>query len=138
MTLPANIRVNASVPFPATVKGSGVIAVTKLNNIWTISLNFAALATSPIVTDPNNTYLLAWNAITGAYAGFYDNVNSPFGTVTVNYTTTITDASGLAGYVEVVYAYNTTATTPEPVSLMLCGTGLLALALFAQRRLARR
>jgi hypothetical protein len=78
------------------------------------------------------------NAITGAYAGFYDNVNSPFGTVTVNYTTTITNASGLAGYVQVVYAYNTPATTPEPVSLVLCGTGLLALALFAQRRLARR
>jgi hypothetical protein len=78
------------------------------------------------------------NATTGAFAGFYDNVNSPFGTVSVAYTTTISNASGLAGSVQVVYAYNTPTTTPEPVSLMLCGTGLLALALFAHRRLARR
>jgi hypothetical protein len=68
MTLPANIRVNASVPFPATVKGSGVISIAKLNNIWTISLNFAALGISPVALDPANSYVLIWNAVTNTFA----------------------------------------------------------------------
>jgi hypothetical protein len=39
MTLPANIRVNTLVPFPALVLGSGPIAVSKNNGIWTITFN---------------------------------------------------------------------------------------------------
>lgn len=68
MTLPANIRVNASVPFPATVKGGGAIFVTKSNNIWTISLNFAAFPTIPAAPDPANSYVLIWNAVTNTLA----------------------------------------------------------------------
>lgn len=68
MMLPANIRVNATVPFPATVKGGGVVSVVKLNNIWTIALNFAALGLSQSVVDPANSYVLVWNAVTGAFA----------------------------------------------------------------------
>jgi hypothetical protein len=76
------------------------------------------------------------NATTGAFAGFYDNENSPFGTVTVNYTTTANAAAqGISGYVQVVYS---DATTPEPASLVLCGIGLLAFALFLRRRFARQ
>lgn len=67
MTLPANIRVNVGSPFPATVRGSGVVAVAKLNGIWTVSLNFAALGLSQGVADPANTYTLVWNAITGVF-----------------------------------------------------------------------
>jgi hypothetical protein len=36
MTLPANVRVNTQVPFPALVQGSGPVTVTKINGIWTI------------------------------------------------------------------------------------------------------
>jgi hypothetical protein len=68
MTLPANIRVNTSVPFPATVKGGGVISVTKLNNIWTISLNFSAFGVLPVAPDPANSYVLIWNAVTNTFA----------------------------------------------------------------------
>lgn len=68
MTLPANIRVNMSAPFPATVRGSGVVAVAKANGIWTIGLNFGAVAISQAIADPANTYALVWNAITGVYA----------------------------------------------------------------------
>lgn len=65
MTLPANIRVNLGAPFPALVKGAGIIGVAKRNGIWTVSLNFGALAKTPIVADPANTYVPAWNALTG-------------------------------------------------------------------------
>lgn len=67
MTLPANIRINASAPFPATVRGSGVIAITKASGIWTVSLNFAALAITPAVADPAHSYVLVWNSLTGVY-----------------------------------------------------------------------
>jgi hypothetical protein len=61
MTLPANIRVNTSAPFPAVVKGSGLIAIAKTNGIWTVSINFNALALVQGVADPANTYVLAFN-----------------------------------------------------------------------------
>lgn len=67
MTLPANIRVNASAPFPATVKGGGVIGVAKLGGIWTVSLNFNAVPQLPAAADPANTYTLVWNALTGVF-----------------------------------------------------------------------
>jgi hypothetical protein len=67
MTQPANIRVNLAAPFPATVKGSGVVAIAKANGIWTVSLNYAALGLAQSVPDPNNTYTLVWNALTGVY-----------------------------------------------------------------------
>ena len=65
MTLPANVRVNTSAPFPATVKGSGLVAISKVGNIWTVSINFGGLAQTQAVADPANTYVLAWNALTG-------------------------------------------------------------------------
>jgi hypothetical protein len=68
MTLPANIRINMSAPFPATVKGGGVVAVAKANGIWTIELNFAALALLQVAPDPANTYALTYDPITGASA----------------------------------------------------------------------
>ncbi len=37
MSLPPNIRINASVPFPPIVQGAGGVTVSKANGIWTIS-----------------------------------------------------------------------------------------------------
>jgi len=65
MTLPANIRINTAAPFPAKVKGVGLIAISKSNGIWTVSINFGAVAKTPVVADPANTYVPAWNALTG-------------------------------------------------------------------------
>jgi hypothetical protein len=66
MTLVANIRFNSGSPFPATVKGGGLIAIQKpAGNIWTVSLNFLALAPgAAFVNDPANTFALVWNSVT--------------------------------------------------------------------------
>lgn len=66
MTLPANIRVNLGAPFPATVKGGGLVAVQKANGIWTVSLNFNALLPGlNAIADPAHSYILTFNALTG-------------------------------------------------------------------------
>lgn len=49
MALPATVRVNASVPFPSLVQGSGIVTVTKALGIWTIGISLATL-TSIITT----------------------------------------------------------------------------------------
>lgn len=67
MTLPANIRINMSAPFPATVRGSGAIAIVKQSGIWTVSLNYKAFGLAQTVPDPANTYVLVWNALTGVF-----------------------------------------------------------------------
>jgi len=67
MTTPANIRINASAPFPALTKGAGPIAISKQNGIWTVSLNPAAVALVQVLPDPANSYVLTWNALTGVF-----------------------------------------------------------------------
>jgi hypothetical protein len=68
MSVVANIRINTSAPFPATVKGGGLIAIAKTaGNIWTVSLNFAAVAELGVVSDPANSVVLIWNILTGVY-----------------------------------------------------------------------
>jgi hypothetical protein len=64
MTLPANIRINTSVPFPSLVTGSGPITVSKVNGKWTIGFNPALFGVQ--------TLPLANQA--GDYAFVYDSV----------------------------------------------------------------
>lgn len=66
MTLPANIRVDMSVPFPALTQGSGPVTVTKVNGVWTLGFSMSGLAietppTSSLATD----YLLVFDSIAG-------------------------------------------------------------------------
>jgi hypothetical protein len=69
MTLPANIRVNVRVPFPALVQGGAFVTVAKANGIWSITPNYNLLAPAPAVTP---TQLIAvqdantgvWNTVT--------------------------------------------------------------------------
>lgn len=67
MSLPANIRVNMSAPFPATVRGSGTIGVSKRSGLWTIFLNYLGFGRAQNVPDPANTYTLVWNALTNIF-----------------------------------------------------------------------
>jgi hypothetical protein len=67
MTLPANIRVNIGAPFPALIKGSAAVAISKQNGIWTVGLNFVGLVKAAAIPDPVNAYVLVWNALTGVF-----------------------------------------------------------------------
>jgi len=73
-------------------------------------------------------------------SGFYDNVTGSFGAVTINFTNQATQGSAVAStaYAQVVYDYNVTSATPEPVSMALFGGGLLALSLIGRKKLARK
>jgi hypothetical protein len=68
MALPANIRINASVPFPAMVTGSGPITIGKANGIWTVGLSIAQLQTQipPGVNAPND-YLLLYDSVANQF-----------------------------------------------------------------------
>jgi hypothetical protein len=68
MALPANIRVNVSAPFPALVKGSGVITLAKANGIWTIGLTYNQLGvqTPPVPNYPTD-YVLVYDSVAQTY-----------------------------------------------------------------------
>jgi len=63
MTLPANIRINMSAPFPSQVKGSGPVTVSKQNGIWSIGLGVGQLG--PVVAgfDPTTIDIPVYNTI---------------------------------------------------------------------------
>lgn len=68
MTLPANLRINTSAPFPALVKGSAPIAIGKQNGIWTINLNVLSMGTElpPIVSYPTD-FLIVYDSVVGNF-----------------------------------------------------------------------
>jgi hypothetical protein len=75
----------------------------------------------------------ATDAVTGALLNSF----------TVNVAASV-DAGGFSGgdssaKVQVMFTYNTvTSSTPEPVSMMLFGSGLLALSVIGRKRFARK
>jgi hypothetical protein len=60
MALPANIRVNVAVPFPAMVQGSSFITLGKTNGVWTIGASgaFIAVANPGVVA---TDYVIVWD-----------------------------------------------------------------------------
>lgn len=68
MTLP-RMKIKAPVPFPATVAGSGGIAVSKSNGVWTIAPDFTQLASvlASAVADPTSKEIWIWDPVTDAY-----------------------------------------------------------------------
>lgn len=62
--MPANVRISAQFPFPATVQGAAPITLVKVNGVWTISLNIAGLAdqTPPAANYPTD-FLLVYDAV---------------------------------------------------------------------------
>lgn len=59
-----DIRVSTQVPFPAMVRGSGPITLTKLTGVWTIGFTIAAFGSQnpPIANYPTD-FLLGWDAV---------------------------------------------------------------------------
>lgn len=64
MSLPANIRVNTSAPFPSLVTASGPVTLAKANGIWKIGLSVAMLGVEN-VSNPATTYLLLYDSVAG-------------------------------------------------------------------------
>ena len=68
MTLPANIRVNTAVPFPALVQAANGLAVSKNSGIWTISIALNLLGVqAPAGASFPTDYLLVWDSIANTY-----------------------------------------------------------------------
>jgi hypothetical protein len=68
MALPANIRVNMSVPFPAMVTGSGPITIGKANGVWQVGFSIATLGS--IVPPAGNyatDFLIGFDSIAGTF-----------------------------------------------------------------------
>lgn len=63
------LKRKVSATFPTLVVGAGGIKVTKVNGIWTISPDFAALTTlsGAAVPDPSLKQILLWDPGTGQY-----------------------------------------------------------------------
>lgn len=73
MTLPANIRVNTAVPFPALVQSNGPITISKNNGIWTIGFTITTFgAQVPLVGNYPTDFLMG-----------YDTVNKTFFSVSI-------------------------------------------------------
>jgi len=72
--------------------------------------------------------------------GCYNTIGSPWGVVTVNYTQTVVAGGAVSATLnaEVVFDYNVTSSTPEPVSMLLMGGGLLGLSFIGRKRFAKR
>jgi hypothetical protein len=69
MTLPAKIRVNTLVNFPALVTGSAPVTIGKANGIWTIGLAVGTLATSvPPMSAFTTDYVLLWDDVLKTYS----------------------------------------------------------------------
>lgn len=66
-TIAANIRVNAQVPFPALVTGSGPVTIAKANGIWTLGLDINDLAPLPVGADPATKLLLLYDQVSGSF-----------------------------------------------------------------------
>lgn len=68
MGLPANVRVNAQLPFPSLVKGTGPITIGKANGIWTVGFSISVFGnqTPPIANYPTD-YLFGYDAAANTF-----------------------------------------------------------------------
>lgn len=67
LTLPANIRVNVSAPFPARVTGANFITVSKANGIWTIQANYSGLQSVPVSVAIANQVFAIYDPTSGLF-----------------------------------------------------------------------
>jgi hypothetical protein len=68
VTLPANIRVNAQLPFPALVTGTGPITIGKVNGIWQVGFSIAAFGSqNPPSGNYPTDFLFAYDSVAKAF-----------------------------------------------------------------------
>ena len=67
MSLPANIRVNVSAPFPSTVKANGPVTITKQKGIWTVGFSVVNIGGMPGGVNPTTIDILVWNTLTKTF-----------------------------------------------------------------------
>jgi hypothetical protein len=68
LSLPANIRVNAQLPFPSLVTGTGPITIGKANGIWQIGFTITAFGTQvPIAPAYPTDYFLMYDVNANAF-----------------------------------------------------------------------
>jgi len=99
-------------------------------------------SSSSSYSDTAGATLVAFGAETStSLAGFLDGINSTSNStqIVAAYTNTITSGSVVAGtgYTELILTY-TPNSTPEPGSMMLLGSGLLAAGLIGRKKLVNR
>lgn len=64
MALPPNIRIQAPVPFPATVTGTGPITINKQNGIWTVGYSVTGVGTqNPPAASQATDFVLVWDSV---------------------------------------------------------------------------
>ena len=64
MTLPANLRINVPAPFPATVKGTAGIGISRANGIWTVGLAYTQFGVQvPPAANYPTDYVLVWDSV---------------------------------------------------------------------------
>jgi len=96
MTLPANVRVNTAVPFPALVLPSGPITLAKNNGVWTIGFTITAFGSQvPLVGNYPTDFLLAWDAVNQTFfkvsiSNLISSINTSLGAARTQRTTTVT------------------------------------------------
>ncbi len=68
MSLPANIRVNAQLPFPSLVTGTGPITIGKANGIWQIGFTINAFGSqNPPAGNYATDFVLAYDSINNTF-----------------------------------------------------------------------
>lgn len=64
MILPANIRVNATFPFPSLVQGTGPITIGKTSGIWNVGFSIDKFAEQiPLPAAWPTDFFLVWDAV---------------------------------------------------------------------------
>ena len=68
MTIP-RMKIKTPVPFPATVAGTGGIAVSKSNGVWVIEPDFSQLSAvlASAIGDPTTKEIWLWDPVTDTY-----------------------------------------------------------------------
>jgi hypothetical protein len=67
MTVPENVRINLSAPFPTQVQGSGPVTISKQLGVWTVGFSTTKLGALSLNLDPTTITFLVYSSGTGTF-----------------------------------------------------------------------